>query len=169
MERTESESYRQREAQWDDAWPDPADGHLAEEPDVEDEESPYPATVGTTDAAHAVSEGDPYTPAIDPPVLPGGRDGIDVATGFGLSSDEEASEEPAPRGDEDIAEEVILTLRQDSVASTYSFDIGVREGFVTLRGSVGSLDEAEHIISIVSQLPGVVDVVDETTLQPTGA
>lgn len=169
MERTESEDYRQRESQWDDAWPQPREEHAAEEPDTEDEDSPYPETVGTSDAAFSVSEGEPYTPAIDPPVLPGGRDGIDVATGFGLSSDEEASEEPAPRGDEDVAEEVILTLRQDSIASSYSFDVGVREGFVTLRGTVGSLDEAEHIISVVSQLPGVVDVVDETTLQPTGA
>ena len=169
MERTESEDYRQRESQWDDAWPGPREEHAVEEPDIEDEDSPYPETVGTSDSAFAVSEGEPYTPAVDPPVLPGGRDGIDVATGFGLSSDEEASEEPAPRGDEDIVDEVMLTLRQDSVASTYSFEVGVRDGFVTLRGTVGSLDEVEHILSVVSQLPGVVDVIDETILQPTGA
>jgi BON domain len=169
MERTESEDYRQRESQWDDAWPAPPEEHAAEEPDIQDEDSPYPETVGTSDAAFAVSEGEPYTPAVDPPVLPGGRDGIEVATGFGFSSDEEASEEPAPRGDEDIADEVSLTLRQDSIASSYGFSVSVRDGFVTLRGTVGSLDEVEHILSVVSELPGVVDVVDETTLQPAGA
>jgi BON domain len=165
---SESESYRERENTWDEAWPGGSrnDAHGDGETDVQDEESPYPDTVGTTDAIESVRDAEPYTPPIDPPVLPGGREGIDMATGFGLSPDEEATQDPAPRGDEDVLEEVILLLRQDSITSTYNLTAVVRNGVVTIAGEIGSLDEAEHATSIVSELAGVVDVVDETTLQP---
>lgn len=155
---------------WDEAWPQAgaAQPHLDEEPDTLDEESPYPETVGTTNPIESARDAEPYTPAVDPPVLPGGREGIDMATGFGLSPDEEAADDPSPRGDEDVLEEVILLLRQDSVTSTYNLTASIRSGVVTIRGLIGSIDEAEHATSLISELTGVVDVVDETTLEPTG-
>lgn len=166
----ENESYRDREDMWDEAWPQSGStgGHAEEESDTLDEGLPYPETVGTTDALESVRDGEPYTPAVDPPVLPGGREGIDMATGFGLSPDEEAADDPLPRGDEDVLEEVLLLLRQDSVTSTYNLTASVQNGVVTIRGLIGSIDEAEHASFIVSELPGVVDVDDETTLEPAG-
>jgi hypothetical protein len=162
-----TESYRERENLWDESWPttEPA-SHTGDETDVDDEETPFPGTAGTTNAIAASRDAEPYVPAIDPPVLPGGRDGIDMATGFGLSSDEEAAGDTAPRGDEDVLDEVILTLRQDSITSTYDLRATVRNGIVTLRGAIGSLDEAEHAQALVGELAGVIDVVDETTLTP---
>lgn len=165
-----TQSYREREDMWDEAWPGSEQReHPASELDEESETTAFPGHIGTTDPLAGPRDGEPYTPPIDPPVLPGGREGIDVATGFGLSTEEEAAGDSAPRGDEDVLDEVLLTLRQDSVTSTYALGATVLQGVVTLRGSIGSIDEADHAASIVSQLPGVVDVVDETTLGPTGS
>jgi hypothetical protein len=163
----DTETYREREDAWDQAWPDPeSSAHGSDEPDNLDEEEPYPDVVGTSDSLVAVRDAEPYAPPTDPPVLPGGREGIDVATGFGFSADEESVREPAPRGDDDVLDQVLLVLRQDSVTSTYSLDVVVDNGVVTIRGPIGSIDEAEHAQAVVSELPGVVDVVDETTLTP---
>src|SRR5690348_17114913 len=99
------ESYAERENMWDEQWPvtDPSSrDHLSLEPDNLDEELPFPEAVGTSDAIESVRDAEPYMPPTDPPVLPGGPDGIHVATGFGVSQDEEAAHDPAPRGDEDI-------------------------------------------------------------------
>jgi hypothetical protein len=163
----ETETYREREDTWDQAWPmTEPNAHRGDEPDNLDEEAPFPEAVGTTDPLVAVRDAEPYVPPVDPPVLPGGREGIDVATGFGFSSDEESAHDPQPRGDEDVLDEVLLTLRQDSITSTYSLDAVVDNGVVTIRGPIGSIDEAEHAQAVVGELPGVVDVVDETTLTP---
>jgi hypothetical protein len=163
----ETETYREREDAWDQQWPETgAHGHSDAEPDNDDEETGFPGMVGTSDPIVAVRDAEPYSPPVDPPVLPGGREGISVATGFGFSPGEEAAQDPTPRGDEDVLEQVLLTLRQDSVTSTYSLDVVVDNGVVTIRGAIGSLDEAEHAQAVVGELPGVVDVVDDTTLTP---
>jgi hypothetical protein len=164
---TESQSYREREDMWDEAWPaSTSHQHPDQEPDIHDEEEPFPGVVGTSDPLAAARDSEPYTPPVDPPVLPGGRDGIDVATGFGFSPEEEAAADPSPRGDEDVLDEVLLTLRQDSITSTYNLEADVDRGVVTIRGEIGSLEEIDHATAVVSGLPGVVEVVDETTLSP---
>ena len=118
-----------------------SNAHGSSEPDTLDEEEPYPNVVGTSDALVAVRDAEPYAPPTDPPVLPGGREGIDVATGFGFSADEESVREPAPRGDDDVLDQVLLVLRQDSITSTYTLDVVVDNGVVTIRGPIGSLDQ----------------------------
>src|SRR5947209_6056657 len=120
MDRNDKE-YTRSENLWDQQWPaegvDTQGEHSAAELDNADELTPFPGEVGTSDEIEAVRDAQPYTPPVDPPVLPGGREGIHVATGFGLSVDEEAAQDPPPRGDEDIREEVLLVLHQDSLAS----------------------------------------------------
>lgn len=170
MENNE-ETYVERENQWDQQWPSSdAEQRSIHDPTMEldgsDEESPFPEVVGTTDVIEAVRDAEPYTPALDPPTLPGGTEGIHVATGFGLSPDEEAAELPIVRGDEDIHDQTVLALSQDSLASQYVWDVQVDQGVVHLRGGVPSVDDAEHAASLVGNLPGVVEVVDETTLDP---
>lgn len=162
-------NYKARENMWDEAWPGTGREtatHASTEPDNLDEMAPYPQVTGTTDALEAVRDGEPYTPPTDPPVLPGGPEGIHMATGFGTSAEEEAVADGEPRGDEDIHDEALLTLRQDSLTSKYALDVDVLDGYITLRGLLPSFEDAEYAMSLLGNLPGVVDVIDETTADP---
>jgi hypothetical protein len=168
-EQDASDPYRERESMWDEAWPTPVgegSAHLADEPDNLDESMPFPETVGTSDSIASVRDAEPYTPPIDPPVLPGGDEGIHVAVGFGTSSEEEASRESAPRGDQEIRDEALLALRQGADTTALALDVDVRQGVVYLRGSVPLAMDAERAATVISYVPGVVDVVDDTTLDP---
>jgi BON domain len=169
---TSSNNYAARENLWDEAWPTTEQSEDAEpvvglEPDNIDEELPFPDVAGTRDTIEAVRDAEPYVPATDPPVLPGGREAIHVATGFGTSPEEEAIRDVPLENDADIEDEVRLILQQDSLASKYPLDVGVDSGVVRVTGSVPSIEDAEHVISVVGELPGVVDVVDDTTIVPT--
>jgi BON domain len=55
---------------------------------------------------------------------------------------------------------------QDSLTSGYAFDVDVREGFAYLRGTVQSIEDADHAVALLGTTPRVIDVVDETTLEP---
>ncbi|HLJ67652.1 MAG TPA: BON domain-containing protein [Chloroflexota bacterium] len=165
------QSYEARENQWDEWQPrgdEEPSGHSPVELDVSDELTPFPGAVGTVDSLDAVRDAEPYVPPIDPPVLPGGEEAIHVATGFGLSPAQEAAYDPPPRGDEDIREQAILALRQDSLTSQYALDVDVRDGIVVLTGRVDSPEDADHATWMLGELPGVVDVIDNTVLEPTG-
>lgn len=164
-----TQEYEARERAWDDQWPK---GHAAAERahaadvDAEDELKPFPEAGGTSDALEASRDAEPYMPPIDPPVLPGGRDGVHVSSGFGMSAEEEAAEGPAPVDDEDIRQQAVLTLGQDSLASQYNLNVTVHSGVVHLRGSVGTMDEADSVAETLSSLQGVREVIDDTTLDP---
>jgi hypothetical protein len=160
--------YQARENLWDEQWPTSgaSSTHSPYEPDNVDEELPFPEVVGTTDALEAVRDAEPYTPPTDPPVLPGGQEGIHVATGFGLSPDEEAASDAYPQGDEDIRDEVVRLLAENSDTSTLSLNVDVNGGVVRLTGPVPSLLDAERAITVATYAPGVVDVVDDTTVSP---
>ncbi|MGH2448010.1 MAG: hypothetical protein ACRDFS_05340 [Chloroflexota bacterium] len=162
-----SDDYLIRENQWDEQWPGPKrQEHPPEEPDNIDEELPFPETVGTDDVIASVRDQEPYTPPTDPPVLPGGREGIHVATGFGRSPEEELSGNPPPRGDEDLRDEAVLILQEDSDTSKLSLDVQARHGVLRLVGSVPSVLDAERATTLLGYIPGVVDIVDDTTIDP---
>jgi hypothetical protein len=165
--------YIENENLWDQAWPadytDPQGEHADDEPDTSDEMSPFPEAVGTTDEIESVRDAEPYNPPVDPPVLPGGREGIHVATGFGYSAEDEVANKMAPRGDEDIREESLLILRQDSLASQLPLGVEVEQGIVRLYGEVQTIDEADYVISALDQLEGVEEVIDDTTLEGSPA
>jgi len=157
-----------RENLWDQQMPVEGDkpAHPFAEPDVENEELPFPDVVGTTDPLVASRDAEPYMAPIEPPVLPGGREGIHVATGFGQSPEEEAYRAGEPRGDEDIRVEALRVLRDDAMTSDLDLHVRVRDGVIHVFGPVMSIDDAEYAQSVLGELPGVVDVVDDTTLNP---
>lgn len=166
---TSDERYTARENVWDEAWPETghhAGDHPPTEADTADELAPFPEVAGTSDSMESVRDAEPYMAPTDPPVLPGGPEGIHVGVGFGTSSEEEAAGDRQPRGDEDIHDESLRALKNDSLTSRYPLEVDVRQGVVRLKGQVQSIEDAEHAASIVGNLPGVVDVVDETTLEP---
>lgn len=160
-----TQSYESRENLWDQQWPQEGTEHEADT-DNEDELTAYPGTVGTDDPLVSARDGEPYDPPTDPPVLPGGKYGVHVATGFGSSALESAVRDDAARDDADIDREVNLTLHEDSLTSKYSLHAAVESGIVRLTGRIPSADDAEYAQSLLSNVPGVVDVVDDTTIDP---
>lgn len=163
-----TQSYASRENAWDEQWPvdDRAPGAHAGDTDAIDELTAYPGTVGTEDPIQSARDAEPYDPPTDPPVLPGGLYGVHVATGFGASAQEEAARDNATRDDEDIRQEVTRTLQDDSLTSKYPLHAAVVDGVVRLTGRVPSADDAEYAQTLLSNVPGVVDVLDDTTFDP---
>ncbi len=167
-----SDNYRERENLWDEQWPTTPEERYPTPPEYPsnlDEELPYPETVGTEDVIASVRDQEPYSPPTDPPVLPGGQEGIHIATGFGASPEEETFREPPARGDEDLHDEALLILRHDSDTSKLPLDVVVRSGVVHLVGEVPSAMDAERASDMLSYVSGVVDVVDDTTVNPDAA
>jgi hypothetical protein len=163
-----TQSYESRENLWDEQWPDDGKRNADHESDIdsEGELTAYPGTVGTHDPLVSARDAEPYDPPTDPPVLPGGKYGIHVATGFGESAEEEAFEDDDSRDDEDVRQEVVLTLQHDSLTSKYPLHAAVVNGVVRLTGRIPSADDAEYAQTLLSNVPGVVDVVDDTTIDP---
>ena len=119
----------------------------------------------TTDWMTSVDEAIPYEPPVDPPVVPGGRDGIEVAQGFAESSDGEFDLAVAP-GDDEITEMVQRLLRTDSATSSLDLRARTVDGVVYLRGLVASVEDSDLAVEVASRVPGVVDVVDQTIQGP---
>jgi hypothetical protein len=161
-----TQSYESREKLWDEQWPEDGTESSAHESETDDEGelTAYPGTVGTSDPIRSARDAEPYDPPTDPPVLPGGQYGIHVATGFGESALEEATEDDDTRDDEDIRRELALTLEHDSLTSKYPLHVAVVNGVVRLTGRIPSADDAEYTQTLLSNVPGVVDVVDDTTI-----
>jgi hypothetical protein len=164
-----SNDYEARENLWDQQWPGDSERetvHASRAIDDLDEMSGFPDAVGTRDPLEAARDAEPYIPPIDPPVLPGGTEGIHTATGFGTDVEEETSRGEPYMRDGDLQDEALLLLRQDSLASHWTIQPDVEDGVVTLTGTVPTVDDAEYIQSIVGEIRGVVDVVDEMTINP---
>jgi osmotically-inducible protein OsmY len=128
--------------------------------------SGFPEAVGTRDPLEAVRDAEPYIAPIDPPVLPGGAEAIHTAAGFGTDVEEETSRGEPYENDGDLQDEILLLLREDSLASHWTIEPTVEDGVVTLRGTVPTVDDAEYIQSIIGEVRGVVDVEDEMTIDP---
>ncbi len=161
----QTQSYTARENLWDEQWPEDNQGssHGADT-DGDDELTGFPGAVGTADSMQAIRDAEPYDPPTDPPVLPGGPDGIHVATGFGTSAQEETADDD-PSNDDDVRQDVVFVLENDSLLSKYPLHAAVVDGIVRLTGRIPSADDAEYAQSVVANVPGVVDVMDDTTLE----
>lgn len=167
--RDSTDDYEVRENQWDQQWPGSSQQesvHPIEEIDNLGEESGFPDVVGTRDVMEAVRDAEPYMAPTDPPILPGGTEAIHTATGFGTSPEEETARQGPFKNDADLQDEALLMLRQDSLTSHYTLIPHVVDGVITIRGTVSDLDDAEHAASIVGEIDGVVDVVDEMQIDP---
>lgn len=147
--------------------------------DIPDEEGDFSASEGTVDQIRAIEEGETYFAPIDPVVEPSRRTGdLEVVGGFQAESTDDTEDEEAyafeesiplngdrrliERDDDEIQEDVIRELREDSETTDLDLDVQVIRGVVYLRGWVQSLDDAENAEAVASRIPGVVRVEDRT-------
>ena len=120
----------------------------------------------TYNPTEAWDQGLTYTPPDDPPVLPGSDpQGVEIAAGFAPSMaqsnpDEEELPLTVDNNDDDLAEDIYVTLRNTSETSTLVDDIiiAVEDGVVTLTGTVETDADIALVYEIVSAVEGVVDV-----------
>lgn len=124
--------------------------------------------IGTTDTAEATDEAEPYFPPTDPPTMRAPRDaqGFQVVGGFSQTSlDAPIGLEQVPDrllgGDDEIARLIHLALREDASTTDLPIAVVVRAGVVRLHGVVQSLADAEQAEAIASQVPGVVEVIED--------
>jgi hypothetical protein len=131
----------------------------------------------TDDAMEAVEEGLTYVPPIDPPTTTNleSREAVGVANGFALSADEIDSPDELQRDDldrffdrdDDMTAMVRNALRSDS-ATTHLADrlsIATINGRVIVRGLVDDLDDSDNLVAVISELPGVQAVSDQTEVR----
>jgi hypothetical protein len=121
----------------------------------------------TDDPIEAVEEGFTYVPPIDPPVVPGGADNAEVASGLGLSALDEPYDEDHHDSfltpDDELRARVREALRADSSTSQYvgKIAISARDGVVTLRGIVDDLVDSDNLLAVAEYVDDVDEVVDE--------
>ncbi len=129
----------------------------------------FTAEAGTDDSLEATSEAQPYIPPTDPVITTSGRtaDNVEILNGFAESADQNDVRESgtAPRGDEDLQAAVMEALRLNASTSDLDIQVIAREGVVTLRGPVPSLDDAESAEGVAASVPGVDEVVEELRVE----
>lgn len=148
-------------------WTDPeepaetgSDQYVIEEP-VPDTDQGW-----TIRSDQAADEAAPYFPPEDPPVLPGGNEGVVMATGFGASAEDLPFTGDASTHDDWIAQQVERVLREDSSTSKLPVTVNVADGTVFLHGFVSDSADAELAETVASQVPGVQAVEDRTEVRP---
>ncbi|HJZ49261.1 MAG TPA: BON domain-containing protein [Roseiflexaceae bacterium] len=121
----------------------------------------------TDDAMEAIEEGFTYIPPVDPPVIPGGYDNAEVASGLGVSALDEPYDEnhhsTFSSADDEMSARVREALRADSVTNQYADRIQIETvgGVVTLRGEVADLVDSDNLLAVAEYVDGVEEVVDE--------
>lgn len=106
---------------------------------------------------------EPWMAPTDPPVVPGGRDNIMIADGFASSSDDIVWRNTQP-GDEEITQYVRQALHMDAATTTLALQVRTADGVVYLHGAVQNLDDTDAALEIAARVPGVVDVIDEMSV-----
>lgn len=118
-----------------------------------------------------VAPDDTYFPPTDPPVdtSPDRDDNREFLGGFAPTSmegmDVERSAEDNRPGDEALVDAVRQALADDASTTALPLDVVVERGIAHLRGAVPDLVDAENAEAVASEVPGIVDVVDETTVE----
>ena len=121
----------------------------------------------------AQQQGLVYTPPDDPPTLPSDDpQGAEIAAGFGRAveeADNPLSEDFPARfaeRDEHLAEQIRTALRINGETSNYgTVEVEVAEGIVYLQGEVETLDDVDIILTVVRNVPGVVDIEEELRVE----
>ncbi len=120
----------------------------------------------TYDVGLALDQGLTYTPPTDPPTMPSADgEGLEVATGFGLSMedsnlDAEALPEGIDNNDLDLEEDVYEVIRFNSETQNLS-NVRVRasNGVVALFGTVPDDQDMERLVDLVEDMEGVQRVL----------
>jgi hypothetical protein len=111
----------------------------------------------------AVDDESPWMAPVDPLILPRGTDRAVVP---GAIDDlEESDESEEALSDDQIAARVRRLLRMDSATSMLRIHVAVKDGEVTLRGRVQTLEDTDNAAEVASRVPGVIDVVDELEVE----
>lgn len=126
----------------------------------------------TDDVMDAVEEGLTYVPPIDPPVIPDqDPESVNIANGFAISADDasdlEGGLDTAHIAGDDMVNVVKQALRNDSLTThlVNRLQIATVNGTVVVRGEVDDLDDTDNIVAVISDLPGVEAVRDETIVR----
>lgn len=130
----------------------------------------------TDDVMEAVEEGMTYVAPIDPPIVPDpdSLDSVEVAAGFSADADDPNGAPDVDRDDidryfergDDMTAIVRRALRADSATSHLADRLAIAtiDGRVIVRGTVDDLDDTDNIVAVISELPWVHSVRDETTV-----
>lgn len=122
-----------------------------------------------TDAITAVEDAEPYSPPTDPVIDVDDRAQVHVLGGFSPSAtdgmDAPPSAEDGRPGDAALEDAVRDELRRDAATTDMVVGVRVREGVAYLSGSAASLDDAENAEAVAARVPGVIEVVEEFTVQ----
>lgn len=131
--------------------------------------------VGTTYPREAIAgpwepfEADrPYFAPTDPVVKPNptSEQGLDVVGGFEPAATDDvglvrqSTTGPMP-GDDEVKAAVVRELREDAMTTDLELRVDVRDGDVTLRGFVATLDESEAALEVAGRVEGVGNILDE--------
>lgn len=73
--------------------------------------------------------------------------------------------EPPPRTDEAVAADIRSELRFDPATDRYQIEVEVRDGRVTLSGTVDSWQESRLAQHVVKSVPGVKEIVDRILVE----
>jgi hypothetical protein len=131
-------------------------GDLAEEPPQGE----------TDDYLVAREEGVPYVPPTervisDARLAQGGPD----AAAAGPNAEEELRRQDSPDTARDVAALAVEALRRSDLPAGDRLRVSAIGSTVYLRGEVESIDIADEIAALIGDLPGVDEVVDETTIR----
>ena len=134
-------------------------------PDSEIEVEPFNQPV-ETDPTEAVEEAEPYFPPTDPVVRVDDKGETQIAGGFGTGEPLEQSARAATNdvpSDEALEDLVHRALRLDASTAQLHLHLGVAQGVVRVRGNIEDEADAENVLAVAGDVPGVVDVIDELT------
>jgi osmotically-inducible protein OsmY len=109
-----------------------------------------------------------YEPPTDPVITTDQNDNVQILGGFGHSSMESVAVERSSDGtlgDEAIAEAILRELREDAATTALQIDVVVARGVARLRGRVPDVIDAENAEEVAARVPGVVEVVEELTVE----
>jgi len=130
-----------------------------------------PGDTATDDplAEELVGEGEStYVPPTDPVMGLNEQGDLEVIGGFSLSSTDSIEVEPSALdgqpGDEALADAIRRELREDASTTDLHLDVVVRNRVAHLRGVVAGIEDAENAEAVAGQVPGIVDVIDETVV-----
>lgn len=130
-------------------------------------EPDFTGDVGTTDAMRSAAEAEPYFPPTDPVVRPiEGPEELEIVGGFSETSMDDLADAVGyeRRDDDEIGRDVLRELREDALTTDLVVHVNVRDGVVTLRGEVPSLEDAENAEAVAARIGGVVEVREELTI-----
>ena len=123
----------------------------------------------TDDPLVAIEEGQAWIPPSDPPTVPSDDpQGIDIAAGAGIDSDDEPyDDDHGDGGDLDEGElngRIREAIRNDAATSVLAdrLEIAVVGSTAILRGVVDDLDDGDTLVAVVERVVGIDEVRDET-------